>query len=159
MRNALAFAAGWIGATIFAFSVSHMVSAKAAIVSSGVAIALFFVLGVAYARFAGMPATGLREGPAGSPGSDEPDAISGPVVEAPAPSVSQRCEAYGAAHGLTPRQGEVLRLLVESMTLEQVADELYLSKETVKSHAKAVYAKAGVHSRQELVAAVYEHEA
>ncbi len=52
---------------------------------------------------------------------------------------------------LTARELDVLRLLQGGMTLHEVAAELYLSFNTVKTHARAVYRKLGAHSRAEAV--------
>jgi LuxR family maltose regulon positive regulatory protein len=59
----------------------------------------------------------------------------------------------GGQHGepLTDRELEVLRLLQGSLSLSQIAGELYISPNTVKTHAKAVYRKLGVSSRTEAV--------
>jgi LuxR family maltose regulon positive regulatory protein len=35
--------------------------------------------------------------------------------------------------------------------LEEIGTDLYLSRETVRSHAQAIYLKLGVHSRSEAV--------
>ena len=48
---------------------------------------------------------------------------------------------------LTDRELEVLRLLQGSLSLSEIAGELYISPNTVKTHAKAVYRKLGVGSR------------
>ena len=58
-------------------------------------------------------------------------------------------DAYGEP--LTARELDVLRLLQGSMSLQQIAGELYLSFNTVKTHARAVYRKLGVHTRAEAV--------
>lgn len=52
---------------------------------------------------------------------------------------------------LTPRQTDVLELLASERTLADIADELFLGVETVRSTSKAVYKKLGVHSREEAV--------
>jgi LuxR family maltose regulon positive regulatory protein len=52
---------------------------------------------------------------------------------------------------LTERELEVLRLLQGSLSLGEIAGELYISPNTVKTHAKAVYRKLGVSSRTEAV--------
>lgn len=52
---------------------------------------------------------------------------------------------------LTGREIDVLRLLQGTLSLQEIADELYLSFNTVKTHARAVYRKLGVHTRAEAV--------
>ena len=52
-----------------------------------------------------------------------------------------------------PSEAEVrvLRLLATSLSQREVADELYISINTVKTHTKALYQKLGTSSRQETV--------
>ena len=45
----------------------------------------------------------------------------------------------------------MLRLLRSHMTNQEIADALYLSVNTVKTHLRAVYHKLGVSSRREAV--------
>jgi DNA-binding NarL/FixJ family response regulator len=52
---------------------------------------------------------------------------------------------------LTAREWEVIDLLKESKTTDQIADELVLSPETVRSHVKNILRKLAVRSRQEAV--------
>ena len=61
--------------------------------------------------------------------------------------------AATAQHGepLTERETEILRLLQSSLSLSEIAGELFISPNTVKTHAKAVYRKLGVSSRGEAV--------
>jgi DNA-binding CsgD family transcriptional regulator/tetratricopeptide (TPR) repeat protein len=58
--------------------------------------------------------------------------------------------------GLTPRQLEVLRLVAEGLSNEQIAVELYLSKKTVEHHISAIYSKLGVASRTRAITAAAE---
>jgi DNA-binding NarL/FixJ family response regulator len=53
---------------------------------------------------------------------------------------------------LTPREWEVLDLLCADKGTEQIADELVLSIETIRSHVKNILRKLGVGSREEAVA-------
>ncbi len=53
---------------------------------------------------------------------------------------------------LTPREWEVLDLLCMQMGTEEIADQLVLSVETIRSHIKNILRKLGVRSRQEAVA-------
>jgi LuxR family transcriptional regulator, maltose regulon positive regulatory protein len=50
---------------------------------------------------------------------------------------------------LTQREREVLRFLATRLTVREIADELYLSVNTLKFHLKAIYRKLGVNSRAE----------
>jgi DNA-binding CsgD family transcriptional regulator len=63
-----------------------------------------------------------------------------------------------ALYGLTGRERQVAQLLARGATNEEIARALWISRHTVKDHAKAVYAKLGVASRAELSAKLfYEH--
>nr|WP_303323382.1 LuxR C-terminal-related transcriptional regulator [Actinomyces radicidentis] len=77
-----------------------------------------------------------------------------PVLE-PAVAGKQGLRLSGgpaaAAVVLTPRQTDVLERLASERTLADIADELFLGVETVRSTSKAVYKKLGVHSREEAV--------
>ena len=52
---------------------------------------------------------------------------------------------------LTPRQAEVLRLLERGRTTTQIAEELHLSRETVRNHIRHLLHAVGAHSRLEAV--------
>jgi DNA-binding CsgD family transcriptional regulator len=53
--------------------------------------------------------------------------------------------------GLTPRQHEVLDLLAEGASTEQIAGRLHLSTETVRNHVRHLLKALGAHSRLEAV--------
>jgi DNA-binding CsgD family transcriptional regulator/tetratricopeptide (TPR) repeat protein len=55
--------------------------------------------------------------------------------------------------GLTPREVEVLRLLVEGRSNRQIAEQLFISGKTASVHVTNILAKLGVHSRLEAAAA------
>ena len=59
-----------------------------------------------------------------------------------------------ASLGLTPRQGDVLSLLLQGKPNKVIARELSLSVETVKDHVAAVLRALGVNSRTQAVLAV-----
>lgn len=59
--------------------------------------------------------------------------------------------AMQQTYGLTEKETEVLALLLEGNTYKKIASLLYVSDSTVQSHAKSIYRKAGVHTKQELV--------
>ena len=59
-----------------------------------------------------------------------------------------------ADFGLSAREAQVARLLLENRSVNYICASLDLSRSTVKTHVAHVYAKFGVHSRDELVARV-----
>ena len=62
----------------------------------------------------------------------------------------QSLEAGG--FGLTPRECEVLGLLVEGLSQPDIAERLYLSPKTVGTHIQRIMGKMGVKSRTQAVA-------
>lgn len=59
--------------------------------------------------------------------------------------------SYCERHGLTPREREVLALVLEGRDNQNIASELQLALGTVKAHVHNILKKAGVKSRQELM--------
>jgi PAS domain S-box-containing protein len=53
---------------------------------------------------------------------------------------------------LTPRQAEVLQLLERGRSTAQIAEELHLSRETVRNHVRLLLRRMGASSRLEAVA-------
>src|SRR5436309_3649942 len=51
---------------------------------------------------------------------------------------------------LTPREADVLELLQEGMTNAQIAHALSIGVETVRTHARNIYAKLGISTRRDL---------
>ena len=65
--------------------------------------------------------------------------------------------AWLAAMGLTPRQSDVLALLLKGLPNKLIARELNVSVDTVKDHVAAVLRALGVNSRTQAVVAVGRH--
>jgi DNA-binding NarL/FixJ family response regulator len=59
--------------------------------------------------------------------------------------------------GLTPREREVLRLLVDRRSDRAIAEALFVSHRTVNTHVANILAKLGVDSRTEAAAAAVRH--
>ncbi|MEP6874805.1 MAG: response regulator transcription factor [Burkholderiales bacterium] len=55
--------------------------------------------------------------------------------------------------GLSPRQGEVLRLLIEGRPNKSISRELEMSESTVKTHLAAIFRKLDANSRTQAVVA------
>jgi LuxR family transcriptional regulator, maltose regulon positive regulatory protein len=66
------------------------------------------------------------------------------------PAARAACDTL--AEPLSPRELEVLPLIAQGLSNQAIADRLYLSLHTVKTHARTIYAKLGVGSRTQAVA-------
>lgn len=53
----------------------------------------------------------------------------------------------GLVEPLTERELDVVRFLPSRLTVREIADELYISQNTLKFHLKVIYRKLGVSSR------------
>ena len=69
----------------------------------------------------------------------------------PKDSVRSRCERLARIHGLSDREFDLLELLAKGHTRVSVAKRLYVSENTVRVHVKNIYAKLGIHSKQQLI--------
>ena len=61
------------------------------------------------------------------------------------------------AHGLTAREREVLMLLAEGRTNDQIADGLFMSPKTASVHVSRIITKLGVANRTEAAAYAHRH--
>ncbi|GGM49764.1 response regulator transcription factor [Dactylosporangium sucinum] len=75
------------------------------------------------------------------------------IIEGARPVVVS--DVIAGAHGLTARERDVTGLAALGRSTRQIANELGISPFTVADHLKSVFAKVGVRSRSELVAAIY----
>ncbi len=60
-------------------------------------------------------------------------------------------------NSLTPREGEVLRLVAAGLTDAQIAAKLIISRRTVSTHLTAIYGKLGVNSRSAATRYALDH--
>lgn len=64
-----------------------------------------------------------------------------------------------ALRSLTEREMDVVRLAADGLSVQQIADRLFLSRETAKKHLSNVYGKLGVHSKGQAVALLRQLDA
>ncbi|MEM9135535.1 MAG: response regulator transcription factor [Actinomycetota bacterium] len=72
------------------------------------------------------------------------------------PSVAPRA-ATGAEHDLSDREIDVLRLVATGRSNAEIADELFLSVSTVRSHMRSILTKIDATNRTQAVVWAYEH--
>ena len=63
----------------------------------------------------------------------------------------------GEEVGLTPRETDILRLLTLGMSNQQIADESFLSVNSVKSYIRSAYRRIGATSRSQAVVWCIQH--
>ena len=56
--------------------------------------------------------------------------------------------------GLSAREAQIAHAVASGMARDQIADELFVSRATVKTHLRNIYRKLDVHSQEELVSLV-----
>jgi DNA-binding CsgD family transcriptional regulator len=79
------------------------------------------------------------------------------VAPAPAaPAARPQPAAAALAEPLTARELAVLRLIAAGRTNQQIADELHLAVNTVRSYSQQLYGKLGVGSRTQAIARARE---
>ena len=69
----------------------------------------------------------------------------------------EQIDWIGHEAGLSPREVEVLALVTQGMSNQEIADRLFLTINTLKSHIRQAYKKIGVASRAQAVAWCMQH--
>ncbi len=73
------------------------------------------------------------------------------TVARQADPLRERCAALSDSYGLTPREREILEMLVRGRSKVHIAEAFLISENTVRGHVKHIYAKLDVHGKQELL--------
>lgn len=103
---------------------------------------------------ASIPASLDGDGPIGSLS----DTISEDADRAAESLWTRKAAQLARRYGLSAREQEILVYLLMGRNRPYIRDTLYISINTVNTHAKRIYAKAGVHSQQELIDLAYKAE-
>lgn len=80
---------------------------------------------------------------------EETNALEPPLPEMPSTRDDAVC-ALIAEYGLTRREAEVFELFASGRDSGYIRERLVISRDTVSSHLKHIYAKMGIHSKREL---------
>jgi LuxR family maltose regulon positive regulatory protein len=71
-----------------------------------------------------------------------------PPLKSPSPIIV----ASSLVETISEREIDVLHLLADGLTYQEIAETMFVSVNTVKSHLKSIYGKLDVHNRREAVA-------
>jgi DNA-binding CsgD family transcriptional regulator len=75
--------------------------------------------------------------------------VAPPAPVAPTPFV--RDEAQAEALGLTPRELKILELIAAGLSNREIAEQAFVSENTVKTHSSRLFAKLGARRRVQVV--------
>lgn len=99
-------------------------------------------------------AAAVREAHAGR-STLAPEAIQALIQMEPAPRISEQDLAL--AFELTPREQEVLALMVEGLSNPDIAERLVVSRSTAKAHVSNILSKMGVSNRAEAISLALQY--
>ena len=72
-------------------------------------------------------------------------------VMVPAPSEFVRDDSKLESLGITPRELEILELIAAGLSNKEIAERVYVSENTVKTHSSRVFEKLGARRRTQAV--------
>ena len=72
--------------------------------------------------------------------------------------ISKQCRDLQERYALSTRETEVMELIARGNSMASIAERLVISENTVRTHAKHIYAKLDIHKRQELLDMLHELE-
>jgi DNA-binding CsgD family transcriptional regulator len=82
-----------------------------------------------------------------------PDRASGDIaVTIELASPTERIDLFNRAHGLSPREAELVAALARGSDTRQLANEMFVAENTVQDHLKSIFAKTGTRNRRALMA-------
>jgi LuxR family maltose regulon positive regulatory protein len=152
--------AGWVGRAIEVLvlrAVAHAARGEESAASGPLARALALAEPEGYIRTfldEGAPVRGLLVG-AVARGAAPHQAYMGRLLSAfgaaPEEAMAGSVSSTGLAEPLTERELQVLSLMATDLTSPEMAEALFVSKNTVRTHIHHVYQKLDAHSRQEAI--------
>lgn len=93
---------------------------------------------------------GRPAGPAAP--SDEPAAEPAPPAADLRDAIERQVRTLADRYGLTPREAQILGLVLTGFDTPAMAERMGVSENTVRTHKKNLYRKLDVHSKQDIVA-------
>lgn len=72
--------------------------------------------------------------------------------------IAARSQLLRSHYRLSAREAEIMELIARGNTVARIAEMLFVSENTVRTHSKRIYTKLGIHKKQELVDLVHRFE-
>ncbi len=72
-------------------------------------------------------------------------------LQSQADSIEARCAALAHSSDLTRKEEDILVLVAKGLSYPQICEQLVLSPNTIKTHARNIYRKLNVSSKQEAI--------
>lgn len=76
------------------------------------------------------------------------------MTERETPGRDEKWREIASRYGLTKRETDVFLLLAQGRDRSYIHAQLFISEATVRTHIEHIYAKLGIHSKQELISLV-----
>jgi len=64
---------------------------------------------------------------------------------------TNRFEQFNKQHGISKREAEIIQLICQGKSNQEIADALFIGLQTVKDHNHRIYTKIGIRSRMQLI--------
>lgn len=109
------------------------------------------------------PSAASCENPPATPSSEPPAAsrTSSPISKSEQghhTTFKDAAAAFATEAGLSKRETEILFSIIKGWSDQRIADELTVSYHTVRAHVRHIYEKTYMHSRDELLDAINDHQ-
>ncbi|MBM6999140.1 response regulator transcription factor [bacterium] len=160
-RGAATFSFGWLVLNVLLVALAPLAYAMVSQVSAGAlsltALAVILIYTLLVATLLVRRSAFRHDHQAHAQIHDSSQMVDPPAV-ASAEAFDTRCDTIAHAHGLTPRETEVFKLLAKGRSIPFICDELSISRSTVKGHTQNIYTKCGVHGKQDLISMFEEDD-
>ncbi|WP_261433683.1 helix-turn-helix transcriptional regulator [Berryella wangjianweii] len=82
---------------------------------------------------------------------DAPDSNADTTPSEPVDELSDQLERLKVRYALSTREIEIIEQVARGKTVTRIAEDLFISENTARTHMKRIYAKLGVHKKMEML--------